>query len=123
MEKDLAVTKLAIHSDSQLITSQTTMEYTAKHPRMAQYLEKVCKQLEVFQTYTLTQVSQADNHHADALAGLGLAFDHQFKCFISVEYLDKPSIEAEPTTEVSQVSITLNWQSSIIDYLVNDTLP
>ena len=56
MAKDLAVKKLAIYSDSQLITSQATGEYTAKHPRMAQYLEKVRKQLEAFQTYTLTQV-------------------------------------------------------------------
>ncbi|MBT0984704.1 hypothetical protein KJ032_27165, partial [Salmonella enterica subsp. enterica serovar Typhimurium] len=48
--------------------------------------------------------------------------NHQLKRSIPVEYLDKPSIEAELTAEVSQVSITPNWQSSIIDYLVNDTL-
>ena len=41
MTKDLAVKELAIHSDSQLITSQTSKEYAAKHPRMAQYLENV----------------------------------------------------------------------------------
>ena len=41
MAKDLAVKKLAIHSDSQLITNQITWEYTTKHPRMAQYLENV----------------------------------------------------------------------------------
>ncbi|KAM2860155.1 hypothetical protein COP2_025486 [Malus domestica] len=40
MEKDLAVKKLTIHSDSQLTTSQATGEYITKHPRMAQYLEK-----------------------------------------------------------------------------------
>ncbi|KAM2654056.1 hypothetical protein EV2_025609 [Malus domestica] len=40
MAKDLAVKKLAIHSDSQLTTSQATEEYTTKHPRMAQCLEK-----------------------------------------------------------------------------------
>ncbi|KAM2914483.1 hypothetical protein COP2_045004 [Malus domestica] len=56
MAKDLMVKKLTIHSDSMLITSQTTEEYTTKHLRMAQYLEKVPKQLEVFQTYTFTQV-------------------------------------------------------------------
>ncbi|TQD74466.1 hypothetical protein C1H46_039994 [Malus baccata] len=89
MAKDLAVKKLAIHSDSQLITSQVTGEYTAKHPRMAQYLEKVRQQLEAFQTYTLTQVSPADNAHADALAGLGPTLNHQFKRSIMVEYLDK----------------------------------
>ncbi|KAM2079621.1 hypothetical protein ACFX1R_027109 [Malus domestica] len=54
MAKDLVVKKLAIHSDSQLITSQTIGEYTTKHPRMTQYLKKVRKQLEAFQTYTLT---------------------------------------------------------------------
>ncbi|KAM1760275.1 hypothetical protein ACFX12_003165 [Malus domestica] len=122
MAKDLAMKKLAIHFDSQLITSQATGEYTVKHPRMAQYLEKVRQQLEAFQTYILTQVPWADNAHADTLAGLGFAFDHQFKRSIPVEYLDKPSIEMEPIAKVSQVSVTLNWQSSIIDYLVSSTL-
>ena len=90
---------------------------------MAQYLENVRKQLEAFQTYTLTQVSQADNAYANVLAGLGSAFDHQLKRSILVEYLDKPSIEVEPAVEVSQVSTTPNWQNSTIDYLVNDTFP
>ncbi|KAM1185202.1 hypothetical protein ACFX2G_014831 [Malus domestica] len=90
---------------------------------MAQYLEKVCKQLKASQTYILTQVLRVDNVHTDALAGLGSVLDHQFKHSISMEYLDKPSIEAKPTIEVSQVSITPNWQSSIIHYLVNDMLP
>ncbi|XP_050125699.1 uncharacterized protein LOC126602934 [Malus sylvestris] len=79
--------------------------------------------LAVSETYTLTQVPRADNAHADALAGLGSALDHQFKRSIPVEYLDKPSIEMESIAEVSQVSVTPTWQSSIIDYLVNGTLP
>ncbi|KAM1113485.1 hypothetical protein ACFX2B_045602 [Malus domestica] len=54
MAKDLGMKKLVIHSDSQLIISHTTEEYTAKHPRMVQYLEKVYEQLEAFQTNTLT---------------------------------------------------------------------
>ena len=75
---------------------------------MAQYLEKVCEQLEAFQTYTLTQVPRTENAYADALAGLGSALDHQLKRSISVEYLDKPSIESEPAAEVTQVSVTPN---------------
>ncbi|XP_070675247.1 uncharacterized protein [Malus domestica] len=43
MAQDLAIKKLAIHFDSQLITGQTTKEYAAKHPRMTLYLEKVQK--------------------------------------------------------------------------------
>ncbi|KAM1954265.1 hypothetical protein ACFX1T_023632 [Malus domestica] len=106
MAKDLVVKKLAFHSDSQLITSQTTGEYMAKHPRMAQYLEKVRKQLEAFQTYTLTQVPRANNAHADVLAGLGSALDHQLKTLYSSGVSREPSIEAKPAAEVSQVSIT-----------------
>ena len=123
MANDLAVKKLAIYSDSQLITSQATGEYMAKHQRMTQYLEKVRKQLEAFQTYNLTQVPRTKNAHVDVLAGIGFALDHQLKRSISVEYIDNPSIEVEPVAEVSHVSVTPNWQSSIIDYLVNDTLP
>ena len=123
MAKDLAVKKLAIHFDSHLITNQTTVEYIAKHPRVAQYLEKVRKQLEAFHTYTLTQVLRADNAHVDALPGLGSALDHQLKRSIPVEYLDQPNIEVEPAIEVSQVSTTPNRQDSTIDYLVNGTFP
>ncbi|KAM2838295.1 hypothetical protein COP1_030031 [Malus domestica] len=122
MVKNLAVKKLAIHSDSQLITSQTTGMYMTKHPRMVQYLERVHKELEEFQTYSLTQVLRADNAYADTLVRLGLALDHELKRSLSVEYLDKPSVEAEPAAKVSQVSTTPNRQSSIIDYLVNGTL-
>ncbi|KAM1167593.1 hypothetical protein ACFX19_030137 [Malus domestica] len=68
---------------------------------MEQYLEKVRKQVETFQTYILTQVPRADNAHANTLAGLSSALDHQLKRSILVEYLDKPSIEAKPATEVS----------------------
>ncbi|XP_070672082.1 uncharacterized protein [Malus domestica] len=54
MAQDLAVKKFSIHFYSQLITSQTIEKYAVKHPRMALYLENVRKQLEAFQTYTLT---------------------------------------------------------------------
>ena len=98
MAKDLAVTKFAIHSDSQLIFTQTTEEYMAKHPRMTQYLEKVRKQLKAYQTYAFTQFLRADNAHVNALAGLGSALDHQLKRSIPVEYLDKPTLQADTNT-------------------------
>ncbi|KAM1408819.1 hypothetical protein ACFX2I_009293 [Malus domestica] len=123
MAKDLGLKKLVIHSNSQLITSQTTGEYMSIHSMIAQYLEKVRKQLEAFQTYTLTQVPQANNAHPEALAGLGSTLNHQLKHSIPVAYLDKPSIMVEPAVEVSQVSTTPNCQDSIIDYMVNGTFP
>ena len=76
----------------------------------------------MFQAYTLTQVPRAENAHAYALASLGFALDHQLRRSIPVEYLEKPSINEEPTIKVAQINTTLSWQDPIIDYIVNGTL-
>ncbi|XP_070681765.1 uncharacterized protein [Malus domestica] len=123
LAKDLMVKKLAIYFDSQLITNQTSGEYAAKHPRMARYLEKLREELATFQTYTLTRVPQAKNAHANALASLGSVLDHQLRCSIMIEYLEKPSIDEEPASKVAQISMASSWKDPIINYIVNGTLP
>ncbi|KAM1380244.1 hypothetical protein ACFX2I_021997 [Malus domestica] len=77
----------------------------------------------MFQAYTHTQVPRAENAHAYALASLGFALDHQLRRSIPVEYLEKPSIDEEPTVEVAQISTIQSWQDPIIDYIVNETFP
>ncbi|KAI5317811.1 hypothetical protein L3X38_037518 [Prunus dulcis] len=88
LAKELAIKKLVIYSDSQLITNQASGEYMAKHPRMILYLDKVQELLKAFPTFTIQQVPRAKNAHADALASLGPVLDTQFKRFIPVEHLD-----------------------------------
>ncbi|KAM1349387.1 hypothetical protein ACFX2F_003472 [Malus domestica] len=122
LAKDLTVKKLVIYFNSQLITNQTFREYAAKHPRMARILEKVREQLATFQAYTFTQVPRAENAHADVIASLGSALDHQIRRSIPVEYLEKPSINEKPTVEVAQISTTPSWQDPIINYIVNGTI-
>ncbi|KAI5351581.1 hypothetical protein L3X38_004472 [Prunus dulcis] len=58
MAKELAIKKLAIYSDSQLITNQASSEYMAKHPRMILYLDKVQELLKAFPTFTIQQVPE-----------------------------------------------------------------
>ncbi|CAL8087228.1 unnamed protein product [Prunus armeniaca] len=41
LAKELTIKKLAIYSDSQLITKQASGECMVKHPRMILYLDKV----------------------------------------------------------------------------------
>ncbi|KAI5337129.1 hypothetical protein L3X38_016398 [Prunus dulcis] len=106
LAKELAIKKLAIYSDSQLITNQASSEYMAKHPRMILYLDKVQELLKAFPTFTIQQVPRVENAHADALASLGSTLDTQFRRSISVEHLEDPS-----------------WQDPIIDYLTNGNLP
>ncbi|CAL9018596.1 unnamed protein product, partial [Prunus brigantina] len=97
LAKELSIKRLAIYSDSQLITNQASGEYMAKHPRM--------------------------NTHADALASLGSALDTQFRLSIPVEHLDRPSIEEIEPIDSMQIDEDPNWQDPIIEYLVNGNLP
>ena len=123
LAKELSIKKLAIYSDSQLITSQASGEYMAKHPRMILYLDKVQELLKAFPTFTIQQVPRAENAHADALASLGSALDTQFRRSIPVEHLDQPSIEEAEQPDLMQIDEDPSWQEPIIDYLVNENLP
>ncbi|CAL9006556.1 unnamed protein product, partial [Prunus brigantina] len=123
LAKELAIKKLAIYSDSQLITNQASGEYMAKHPRMILYLDKVQELLKAFPTFTIQQVPRAENAHADALASLGSALDTQFRRSIPVEHLGRPSIEEVEPIDTMQIDEDPSWQDPIIDYLVNGNLP
>ncbi|XP_020426547.1 uncharacterized protein LOC109950823 [Prunus persica] len=123
LAKELAIKQLAIYSDSQLITNQASGEYMAKHPRMILYLDKVQELLKAFPTFTIQQVPQAENAHADALASLGSALDTQFRRSIPVEHLDRPSIEEIERIDTMKIDEDPSWQDLIIDYLTNGNLP
>ncbi|KAI5352151.1 hypothetical protein L3X38_005042 [Prunus dulcis] len=110
LAKELTIKRLAIYSDSQLITNQASSEYMAKHPGMIQYLDKVQGLLKEFPTFTIQQVPRAENTHADALASLGSALDTQFRCSIPVEHLDRPSIEEIEPIDSMQIDEDPSWQ-------------
>ncbi|XP_068309735.1 uncharacterized protein [Pyrus communis] len=57
IDPKIACHKLNVDPATKLLITSSIVEYMEKHPRMAQYLKKVHKQLEAFQTYSLTQVS------------------------------------------------------------------
>ncbi|XP_021808476.1 uncharacterized protein LOC110752181 [Prunus avium] len=123
LAKELSIKKLAIYSDSQLITNQASGEYMVKHPRIIMYLDKVQELLKAFPTFTIQQVPRAENAHADALVNLGSVLDTQFRHSIPVEHLDQPSIEEAEQPNLMQIDEDPSWQDSIIDYLVNENLP
>ncbi|CAL2257269.1 unnamed protein product [Prunus armeniaca] len=121
--KELAIKKLAIYSDSQLITNQASGEYMAKHQRMILYLEKVQELLKAFPTFTIQQVPRAKNAYANALASLGVALDTQFRRYISIEHLDQSSIEEIEPIDTMQIDEDPSWQDPIVDCLMNGNLP
>ncbi|KAI5341618.1 hypothetical protein L3X38_009493 [Prunus dulcis] len=123
LAKELSIKKLAIYSDSQLITSQALGQYMAKHPRMILCLDKVQELLMAFPTFTIQQVPRAENAHADALESLGSALDTQFRLSIPVKHLDQPSIEEAEQPDLMQIDEDPSWKNPIIDYLVTENLP
>ncbi|CAL8989179.1 unnamed protein product [Prunus brigantina] len=109
LAKELSIKRLAIYSDSQLITNQALDEYMAKHPRMVQYLDKVQGLLKEFPTFTIQQVPRAENTHTDALASLRSTLDTQFKRSIRIEHLEWPSIEEIKAINSMQIDEDPSW--------------
>ncbi|CAL2229599.1 unnamed protein product [Prunus armeniaca] len=123
LAKELLIKKLAIYSNSQLITNQASGEYMAKHPRMVKYLDNVQELLKEFPTFTIQQIPRAKNTHVDALASLGLALDTQFKCSILIKHHYQPSIEEIEQVDSMRIDEDPSGQGTIINYLANGNLP
>ncbi|CAL2271748.1 unnamed protein product [Prunus armeniaca] len=83
-----SIKTLAVYSNSKLITNQASGEYMKKHLRMIQYVDKGQELFKPFPTFTIQQVPQAENTHADAMTNLGSALDTQFRRSILVEHID-----------------------------------
>ncbi|XP_038713377.1 uncharacterized protein Mb2253c-like [Tripterygium wilfordii] len=71
LAKELKVTSLKVHSDSQLIVNQFLASFQAKDLTMTCYLELVKELQLAFVEFYITQIPLAENSYADALANLG----------------------------------------------------
>jgi len=87
------VTRLEVRCDSLLVVSQDKGEYTAKDERMAAYLQLILSLKFKFLCGNFKQISRPKNNHADSLANMGSAIEHQFRREISVEHIVESSIQ------------------------------
>lgn len=63
----LGVQNLTIHSDSQIVVKQTTGEYLAKDPKLAQYQALIQKNLARIPKVEVIQINREENTQADVL--------------------------------------------------------
>ncbi|XP_074327871.1 uncharacterized protein LOC141665789 [Apium graveolens] len=70
LAKYLGVSRMTIHSDSQIVVKQTTGEYIAKDPTLAQYQAMVRSILEATPDITILQINREENSKADELSKL-----------------------------------------------------
>ncbi|XP_074324210.1 uncharacterized protein LOC141661124 [Apium graveolens] len=70
LAKSLGITKMIIYSDSQIVVKQTSGEYIAKDPKLAQYQAMVWDILETIPDTTILQINREENSKADELSKL-----------------------------------------------------
>ncbi|XP_070675628.1 uncharacterized protein [Malus domestica] len=93
LAKQLKISCLTVHSDSQLIVGQATEEYTTKNARMQAYQQLVKGLVNGFKYFELKQIPREMNEKVDQLAYATSAAQENLRV-AEVEYLHSPSIEA-----------------------------
>ncbi|KAM1810241.1 hypothetical protein ACFX12_027026 [Malus domestica] len=93
LAKHLEVKRIDIFNDSQLVVNQVTNNFDAKDSSMAAYLAQTQLLLKHFH-YQITQIPQAVNSHADALARIASAMEDKIGRKIRIELLAAPSTMA-----------------------------
>ena len=83
---------LKIYSHSQLVVNQVTGVYLARGEKMAAYLEKVKKLMEIFTTISVEVILRVKNVNVDTLAKLTPTRDAELLDAVFVEFLAEPSI-------------------------------
>ncbi|XP_074327573.1 uncharacterized protein LOC141665486 [Apium graveolens] len=119
LEKSLGISKMTIHSDSQIVVKQTSGEYIAKDPTLAQYQAMVRNILEATPDITILQINREENSKADELSKL-VQNTSDLVSSVYFEELKVPSIEQ---AEVLCIGSPGNWMTPYIAYLGDGTLP
>ncbi|XP_052206746.1 uncharacterized protein LOC127811074 [Diospyros lotus] len=107
--RKLEVTRLVVHSDSQLIVQQFQGQYETREQIMAQYLHKVKDLAQTFQSFQLTQINISLNGHADALSKLASTREITGGA-VFVEMLHQPSIEEKEMIHKKQKDLRCGLQ-------------
>ena len=88
----LCVSKVRIHSDSQLVVGQIRKEYEAKDERMVKYLLKVQESLSRLGEWAIEKIPMIDNMQADALAGIAVSFPVKESMLLPIYVQATPAI-------------------------------
>ncbi|KAM1486350.1 hypothetical protein ACFX2I_000558 [Malus domestica] len=119
LAKHLGVKRIDIFSDSQLVVNQVTNNFDANDSSMATYLAQTQLLLKHLH-YQITQIPQAANSHADALAHLASTVEDKIGRKIQVELL---AASSTMVAEVCNLQQGDSWITPIYRFLAHGTLP
>lgn len=108
----LAVVKLKICSDSQLVMEQIQKGYEAKDERMAHYLTLVQAGLAKLGEWVVKRVPQTENIKANALARVVATLPIKEAVLFPIYFQDTSSIIA--TSICSTIEMDIKWMHEIV---------
>ncbi|XP_077226244.1 uncharacterized protein LOC143859415 [Tasmannia lanceolata] len=98
---ELQVSRIRVHSDSQLVVNQVNDFSEAKEERMIKYLEKVRREIFVFEEFQIVQVPRTLNARADALSKMASSGIFE-QGNVYTEILPQPSVEREEVLQLNE---------------------
>ncbi|XP_074349151.1 uncharacterized protein LOC141688902 [Apium graveolens] len=119
LAKSLGISNMTVYSDSQIVVKQTSGEYIAKDPTLAQYQEMVRNILEATPDITILQINREENSKEDELSKL-MQNTSDLSSLVYFKELKVPSTER---AEVLCIGSPENWMTPYIAYLRDVTLP
>lgn len=112
---------MKVYCHSRLIAGKVRGEFEAKDSRMQWYLTQVKHLLDSFNSFTLEQVHQSKNSHADSLATLATLIGEGLMSIILVEKLVTLAYEKQTPVDVNYTRVSLSWMDLIVLFLKNRT--
>ena len=100
LPNELAVRRLVIKGDSQLVISQTTGEFQDQELQLQQYLTKVKEIVEEFEEYTMKYIPRYQNSQSDLLSKLASTKIVANNRLVILEVIDEPSISGANPLDV-----------------------
>ncbi|CAL1401671.1 unnamed protein product [Linum trigynum] len=100
--RDLGVKTIRVLSDSVLVVNQLYGVFEAKEDTLAQYIERVKQQANLFETVTYVQIPREENVHVDALSKITTATNFESTRLVSVQKEDQ---ETQQLTMVNTTQI------------------
>lgn len=111
---------IKIFGDSQLVIKQINETYQEKHDKILKCRDITMALLENFHSYTIDNVPQKEDCHADAMAStisLILPLDSSKDYTFVVHMVMKPSIDDKAREVLMTIDDSSEWYMSIFDYL------
>ncbi|KAL5583004.1 hypothetical protein UlMin_015446 [Ulmus minor] len=118
MARELDVKAIHIFCDSKLVSAQVNIEFQAREPRMAAYLQLAQSVISCFESFEITHIPRAENSEADRLARIGSGIDRSSGHHVDI--LCSPSTDG---ISINQVDEGPTWMTPIVGYLLRGELP